>query len=38
MFALIELYHILADAWRAADLRARLAEWWYVVRHRDLID
>jgi len=31
MFALTELYHVLADAWRAADLLARLRAWWWVV-------
>ena len=30
-FAFIELYHTLADAWRAADLPARLRAWRLVV-------
>ena len=38
MFALTELYHILCDAWQAADLRSRLGEWWWVVTHRHLLD
>ncbi len=33
-----ELIHTLIDAWRAADLVARLQEWWYVTRHPDLMD
>jgi predicted HTH transcriptional regulator len=37
-FALWELYHTLKAAWEAADLRRRLASWWYVVTHQDLLD
>jgi predicted HTH transcriptional regulator len=37
-FALWELYHTLEAAWEAADLRRRLAAWWYVITHRDLVD
>jgi len=37
LFAIRELYLILADALHealeAADLRARLAVWWWVVTH-----
>ncbi len=33
-----ELFYTLTDAWRAADLVARLQEWWYVVTRSDLID
>ncbi len=38
MTATRELFHTLIDAWRAADLVARLQEWWYVARHPDLMD
>jgi hypothetical protein len=38
MFALVELYHILRDAWKDADLPGRLGEWWWVVIHRRLLD
>ena len=38
MFALVELYHIMCDAWQAADLRSRLSEWRWVVTHRHLLD
>lgn len=38
MFAIVELYHTLVDAWREADLQARLGEWWYVVTHREVLD
>ncbi len=33
-----ELFYTLTDAWRAADLVARLQEWWYVVRRPGLMD
>ncbi len=38
MNAARELAHTLIDAWRAADLVARLHEWWYVVCRPDLVD
>jgi len=38
MFALTELYHTLADAWRAADLSKRLREWRWVVTHQCLLN
>jgi hypothetical protein len=38
MFAIVELYHILLDAWQAADLPGHLGEWWWVVTHRHLLD
>jgi len=38
MFALTELYHTLADAWRAADLARRLRSWQWVITHRRLLD
>ena len=34
VFAVTELYLTLRDAWRAADVRRRLASWWCVVSHR----
>jgi hypothetical protein len=38
MFAVRELFHTLKAAWAASDLRRRLAAWWWVVTHRDLLD
>jgi len=38
MNAIRELTLTLADAWRAADLGGRLAEWWWVVTHPELMD
>jgi hypothetical protein len=38
MFALIELWHVLRDAWQAADLSGHLSEWWWTVTHRHLLD
>jgi hypothetical protein len=38
MFALRELFLTFRAAWQAADLPRRLASWWYVVTHRDLLD
>lgn len=38
MNALRELVAVLVDAWRAADLAGRLAEWWWVVGHPELVD
>ena len=37
-FALRELFLTLRTAWQAADLQKRLASWWYVVTHQDLLD
>ena len=38
MNAMVELYHTLVEIWRAADLAGHLREWWWVVRHPDLLD
>ena len=38
MNAIRELGYTLVDAWQAADLAARLAEWWWVVTHPELMD
>ena len=32
MNAVVELYHTLADAWRAADLAERLRAWWWATQ------
>jgi hypothetical protein len=32
-----ELYWTLMDAWEAADLAGRLASWWWVVTHPQLV-
>lgn len=37
MFAIRELIWTLHNAWQDADLRGRLSEWWYVVRHREVL-
>ena len=36
-FAVRELFKTLHAAWQAADLPRRMANWWYVVTHQDLI-
>ncbi len=33
-----EPYQTIRDAWQAADLSARLQEWWWVVTHSHLLD
>ncbi len=35
---LVELDQTIRDAWQAADLSARLQEWWWVVTHPQLLD
>ena len=36
--AVFELIAVLLDAWQEADVRRRLAAWWWVTMHRHLLD